>query len=209
MEQDAILPEVAIRRMDAGIAVAKARAVHDPGPPGQCPAHGVSGKLGSYARAPPRVAEPVPTLFVGMHHGQIADERPHWLWGGERVRHREDERDATIWTNPAAPTLRRQAGRGAAVGAANPAVRAIIATAGAQTAFELRSSAMPTPANLFAVIVFGMTGFAVFNWARKQAAWRAAGIGVALMFYPWFVERTWLLYAIGLGLCAALYLFRD
>lgn len=68
---------------------------------------------------------------------------------------------------------------------------------------------MPTPANLFGLIVFSVIGFAVFTYGRKQAAWRAAAIGVALMVYPYFVDRTWLLYAIGLALCAALYFFRD
>jgi hypothetical protein len=68
---------------------------------------------------------------------------------------------------------------------------------------------MPTPANLFALIVFSVVGFAMFNYARKQAKWRTAGISVALMFYPYFVDETWLLYAIGLALCAALYLFRE
>jgi hypothetical protein len=68
---------------------------------------------------------------------------------------------------------------------------------------------MPTPANLFGLIIFSVTGFAVFNYARKQAKWRAAAIGAALMFYPYFVDRTWLLYAVGLALCAALYVVRD
>lgn len=68
---------------------------------------------------------------------------------------------------------------------------------------------MPTPANLFALVIFSVTGFAVFRWASKQAYWRAAGSGVALMVYPYFVDRTWLLYTIGLGLCGLLYFFRD
>jgi len=68
---------------------------------------------------------------------------------------------------------------------------------------------MPSPANLFGLIVFSVTGFAMFTYARKQGAWRMAGIGVALMVYPYFVEQTWLLYTIGLALCAALYVFRD
>jgi hypothetical protein len=68
---------------------------------------------------------------------------------------------------------------------------------------------MPSPANLFALIIFSVTGFAIFNYARKQAKWRTAGIGVALMVYPYFVDQTWLLYAIGLALCAALYFFRE
>ncbi|MGA9335576.1 MAG: hypothetical protein WBV39_14955 [Rudaea sp.] len=68
---------------------------------------------------------------------------------------------------------------------------------------------MPTPANLFALIIFGTIGLAAFLYARKVAALRTALIAVALMFYPWFVDRTWLLYVIGCALCLALYVFRD
>ena len=68
---------------------------------------------------------------------------------------------------------------------------------------------MPSPANLFALLIFSVTGCAVFRGASKQAYWRASGIGVALMVYPYFVERTWLLYAVGFGLCGLLYFFRD
>ena len=68
---------------------------------------------------------------------------------------------------------------------------------------------MPSPANLFALIVFSVTGFAIFTYARKQAKWRMAGISVALMVYPYFVVQTWLLYTIGLALCGALYVFRE
>jgi hypothetical protein len=68
---------------------------------------------------------------------------------------------------------------------------------------------MPSPANLFGLIIFSVVGFAMFTYGRKQGAWRIAGFGVALMVYPYFVEQTWLLYTIGLALCAALYVFRD
>jgi hypothetical protein len=34
-------------------------------------------------------------------------------------------------------------------------------------------------------------------------------LGVALMVYPYFVSATWALWAIGLGLCAAVYYFRE
>jgi hypothetical protein len=41
--------------------------------------------------------------------------------------------------------------------------------------------------------------------------WAATGypkwIGIGLMLYPYAVSQTWLLYAIGAGLCAALYFF--
>lgn len=68
---------------------------------------------------------------------------------------------------------------------------------------------MPTPVNLFGLIVFSVIGFAMFTYARKQGKWRTAGISVTLMIYPYFIEQTWLLYAIGLALCAALYVFRE
>lgn len=68
---------------------------------------------------------------------------------------------------------------------------------------------MPTPANLFGLIVFSVTGFAMFTYARKLGLWRSAAIGVALMIYPYFVDQTWVLYAVGLALCALLYVFRG
>ena len=68
---------------------------------------------------------------------------------------------------------------------------------------------MPTPAALFASILFGTIGLAAFLYGKKNAAWSPALIGLTMMIYPWFVEQTWLLFAIGAGLCAALYMFRD
>ena len=68
---------------------------------------------------------------------------------------------------------------------------------------------MPSPANLFGLIVFSVTGFAMFSYARKQGKWRSAEIGVALMAYPYFVYQTWELYAVGLSLFVALFIFRD
>ena len=68
---------------------------------------------------------------------------------------------------------------------------------------------MPSPANLFGLIVFSVIGFAMFTYARKQAKWRTAGIAVALMIYPYFVDQTWVLYTIGIALCAAMYICRD
>lgn len=68
---------------------------------------------------------------------------------------------------------------------------------------------MPSPANLFALIVFSIVGFSMFSYARKQGRWKMAGVAVVLMVYPYFVDQTWLLYTIGFALCAAMYLFRD
>jgi hypothetical protein len=68
---------------------------------------------------------------------------------------------------------------------------------------------MPTPANLFGLILFSVIGFAAFTYGRKRAAWRAAALGAALMVYPYFVDQTWLLYLIGIALCGGLYVFRE
>jgi len=68
---------------------------------------------------------------------------------------------------------------------------------------------MPSPAVLFAWLIFGVVGFAAFTYGRKRGLWRLIGIGVALMAFPYFVSQAWLLYAIGLALCGALYIWRD
>ncbi len=68
---------------------------------------------------------------------------------------------------------------------------------------------MPTPANLFGQLAFGVIGFGAFMYGKKTAGWRAMGIGVALMVFPYFIDPTWLLYSVGTALTAALFVFRD
>jgi hypothetical protein len=68
---------------------------------------------------------------------------------------------------------------------------------------------MPTPAALFAYLIFGVVGFAAFLFGRKSGNWTQLGIGLALMVYPYFVSEAWLLYAIGFALCAALFYWRE
>jgi hypothetical protein len=67
---------------------------------------------------------------------------------------------------------------------------------------------MPSPANLFASIVFGLIGFAAFMYGKKNAVIKPMVIGLTLMIYPYFVPQTWLLYAIGCALTVGLVLFR-
>jgi len=66
-----------------------------------------------------------------------------------------------------------------------------------------------SPANLFAGLLFGAIGLAVFSYGKKMTVVKPMIIGVALMAYPYFVSQTWALYGIGVALCVALYLFRD
>lgn len=68
---------------------------------------------------------------------------------------------------------------------------------------------LPSPGALFATLFFGVIGFAAFLYGRKAARFSAMGFGVALMVYPYFVGAPWLLWSIGLALCAGLYVFRD
>lgn len=68
---------------------------------------------------------------------------------------------------------------------------------------------MPSPSELFGSLLFGVIGFAAMIYGKKSAQWKPMLIGVILMTYPYFVSRTWLMYAIGCALCGALFVFRD
>lgn len=68
---------------------------------------------------------------------------------------------------------------------------------------------MPSFANLFAAILFGSVGLAAFVYGKKSASWKPMIIGVMLMVYPYFIEETWLLYAIGVALSAGIFAWRD
>jgi hypothetical protein len=68
--------------------------------------------------------------------------------------------------------------------------------------------ALPSPAYIFGAIVFGIVGFAAWRYGRKAERPRTKWLGVALMFYPYAVSQTGLLYGIGAALCAGLFLDR-
>ena len=68
---------------------------------------------------------------------------------------------------------------------------------------------LPSPAYLFGALFFGIVGIAAYRYGRKAALARPRWIGVALMLYPYAISETWLLYAVGVALCALLYLSRK
>ena len=68
--------------------------------------------------------------------------------------------------------------------------------------------ALPSPAYLAGAIFFGIIGYAAYRYGRKASLEGPRWIGLGLMLYPYLVSETWLMYAIGSGLCAALYIFR-
>jgi hypothetical protein len=62
---------------------------------------------------------------------------------------------------------------------------------------------------LVANLLFGSIGFVAFVYGKRMNVWRPMFLGLALMAYTYFIENTLLLYGIGAGLTAALFLFRD
>ena len=68
---------------------------------------------------------------------------------------------------------------------------------------------LPSPAYLIGALLFGLIGWAAFRHGRKAGKRQTLWLGVALMLYPYLVSRTWLLYGLGLALCAGLWLNRG
>lgn len=68
---------------------------------------------------------------------------------------------------------------------------------------------LPTPLWLAGAIVFSFAGLAVWRYGRKADKPMTKWIGLALMLYSYATPETWMMYAVGVGLCAALYFFRE
>ena len=64
-------------------------------------------------------------------------------------------------------------------------------------------------AKIFAWIIFGAIGFAVFLYGKKNKFFRPMLIGIGLMAYPYFISGTFFLYLVGIILTAALYFWRE
>ncbi len=61
---------------------------------------------------------------------------------------------------------------------------------------------LPSPAYIVGVILFGLIGVVAWFYGRQKHRPTTKWLGVALMFYPYVVWQTWLLYAVGVALCA-------
>lgn len=73
------------------------------------------------------------------------------------------------------------------------------------TALQSLGFEWPSPAYLFGAIVFGIVGLVAFRHGRRSDRPVSLWLGVVLMFYPYGVSSTWVLYLVGLGLCAGLW----
>jgi hypothetical protein len=74
---------------------------------------------------------------------------------------------------------------------------------------EAMGLTLPSPAYLTGAILFGIIGFVAYRYGKKMELPIPKWIGVALMLYPYAISETWQLYAVGSGLCAALYYWRK
>lgn len=76
-------------------------------------------------------------------------------------------------------------------------------------AVESLGLGLPSPAYIFGVILFGVIGYAAYRFGKRASLANTKWIGVVLMLYPYAISQTWLLYAIGTGLCVGLYVLRE
>jgi surface polysaccharide O-acyltransferase-like enzyme len=68
---------------------------------------------------------------------------------------------------------------------------------------------LPSPAYIFGVVLFGLIGIALYRHAKRAGRRRSKWLAVALMLYPYAVAQTWLLYVVGVALCAGVLLDRG
>ncbi len=67
---------------------------------------------------------------------------------------------------------------------------------------------LPSPAYLIGAVVFGLIGLVAFRYGRKNERRITMWLGVALMVYPYGISATWLLYVVGVALCAGMFFDR-
>ena len=66
-----------------------------------------------------------------------------------------------------------------------------------------------TAANLIGGLLFGSIGFVAFIYGKRLSLWRPMFLGLGLMVFPYFVEATLPLFAIGSVGSALLFFLRD
>jgi hypothetical protein len=64
---------------------------------------------------------------------------------------------------------------------------------------------MPSPAALFASLLFGLIGLVAFRHGKRHNEITPMVVGALLMVFPYFVSATWQIYLVGSLLCGAWY----
>lgn len=68
---------------------------------------------------------------------------------------------------------------------------------------------LPSPAYIVGAVLFGLIGIAVYRHGKRAGRRRSKWLGVGLMFYPYAITQTWLLYVVGVVLTAGVFFDRD
>jgi len=76
-------------------------------------------------------------------------------------------------------------------------------------ALESLGLTLPTPVYIAGALLFGLLGYAAYRYGKKTERPRSKWLGVALMLYPYVVPQTWLMYVVGVALCAGVYFDRG
>ena len=76
-------------------------------------------------------------------------------------------------------------------------------------ALESFGLTLPTPAYIAGALLFGLLGLAAYRYGKRTERSRSKWLGVAPMLYPYVVPQTWLMYVIGVVLCAGVYFDRG
>jgi hypothetical protein len=64
---------------------------------------------------------------------------------------------------------------------------------------------LPGPGYIYGCILFSLLGLAAWRYGKAIGHPRTRWLGVALMFFPYLVGKTWLLYLVGLAICAGIW----
>ena len=70
---------------------------------------------------------------------------------------------------------------------------------------ESKGFALPSPAYLIGALFFGIVVYAAYQYGKKTSRETTKWIGVVLMFYPYLISVTWMMYVVGVSLCVGLY----
>ena len=73
----------------------------------------------------------------------------------------------------------------------------------------MRLALPPSTPYIIGAILFGVIGFVAYRYGKKMSLQAPKWIGIGLMFYPYAISQTWLLYTVGIALCVGLYLTRE
>jgi hypothetical protein len=76
-------------------------------------------------------------------------------------------------------------------------------------ALESFGLTLPSPAYIAGAVMFGLLGLAAYRYGKKTERPRSKWLGIALMLYPYVVSQTWLMYVVGVALCAGVYFDRG